>query len=241
MRFRFRLIPFIATVLLVALGIALGNWQERRADFKIALQQKLTERAKGEPLRIGATPLPADALEFRTVSVTGEFVHDWPIFMDNRPQDGKVGFYLLMPLRIAGSNRHVLVARGWLPRYTAEHDRLPPFETPSGTVTVVGTARTSMGKVMQLGEPTPVTRRAIVQNIELAQFSAASGMALQPFFIEQQGPATPADSMVRAWPAPSLGVDKHKGYAFQWYALATMALLFFIITGFRRGKDSQPS
>lgn len=237
MRFRFRLIPFIATVLLVALGIALGNWQTRRADEKTAVQQKLTERSAGEPLRIGAEPLAPEAVEFRTVSVTGEFVPDWPVFLDNRPQDGKVGFYLLMPLRIAGSNQHVLVARGWLPRYTAEHDRLPAFDTPSGTVTVTGTARTSMGKVMQLGDPTPVARRAILQNIELAQFSAASGMALQPFFIEQLSPAAQGDTMARAWPAPALGVDKHKGYAFQWYALALMALLFFVITGFRSGKD----
>jgi len=33
-RFRFKLIPFVATVLLVTLGIQLGNWQERRAAQK---------------------------------------------------------------------------------------------------------------------------------------------------------------------------------------------------------------
>ena len=59
--------------------------------------------------------------------MTGEFVRDWPLYLDNRPQDGRAGFYLLMPLRIAGSNMHVLVARGWLPRYTAERGRLPPY------------------------------------------------------------------------------------------------------------------
>jgi surfeit locus 1 family protein len=25
---------------------------------------------------------------------------------------------------------------------------------------------------------------------------------------------------VRNWPAPALDIDRHKGYAFQWYALA---------------------
>jgi surfeit locus 1 family protein len=42
--------------------------------------------------------------------------------------------------------------------------------------------------------------------------------------------------MVRDWPAPSLGVEKHQGYAFQWYALSAMALIFFVVNGFRRGK-----
>jgi hypothetical protein len=34
LRFRFRTIPFLATLLLVLLGIALGNWQTRRAAEK---------------------------------------------------------------------------------------------------------------------------------------------------------------------------------------------------------------
>ena len=245
-RFRFRTIPFVATVLLVALGVSLGQWQDRRAAGKMALQQMIKERAGAAPLAIGAAPLAAEAVELRPVTVTGEFVQGWPLFLDNRPQQGKAGFYLVMPLRIAGSDMHVLVARGWLPRYTAEHSRLPPFATPSGTVTVTGLARAGMGHVMQLGEPAPVRPQAILQNLEPQQFAQASKLAVQPFFIQQAGSqpgeqpgeqagAQPDDKLVRDWPAPALGVEKHQGYAFQWYALAVMALLFFVITGFRRG------
>lgn len=234
--FRFRPIPFVATVLLVALGVSLGNWQERRAAEKIAMQHKLTERAAEAPLAIGAAPLEAAPLEYRHVTVTGEFVPAWPVYLNNRPQDGRAGFYLLMPLRIAGSGMHVLVARGWLPRNAAEAGKLPPYTTPAGTVTIDGIVKASVGHIMQLGTPEPVRPGAIVQNIDPAQFAQASGLRLQPFFIEQAGP--PADGLVRAWPAPSLGVETHQGYAFQWYALAAMALLFFVITGFRRGTNS---
>ncbi|MFL6659446.1 MAG: SURF1 family protein [Massilia sp.] len=234
-RFSFRAIPFIATVLVVALGISLGQWQERRAAEKIALQAKLSARGADAPLVLTAGPKNAAELEFRTVSVAGEFVPDWPLFLDNRPQDGKVGFYLLMPFKLAGSNEHILVARGWLPRYNAEHDRLPEFGTPAGTVIVTGSVRSSMGKVMQLGTPAPLAPKAILQNVTPEQFGAASKLAVQPFFIEQTVPSTPADTMVRNWPAPALGVERHQGYAFQWYALAVMALLFFVFTGFRRG------
>lgn len=233
--FRFRPIPFVATVLLVALGISLGNWQERRAFEKIALQHKLTERAAAAPLTIGAAPLEAAPLEYRHVTVTGQFVSSYPVYLNNRPQDGRAGFYLLMPLKIAGSGMHVLVARGWLPRNAAEAGKLPPYATPSGTVTVDGIVKASVGHIMQLGTPEPVRPGAIVQNIDPAQFAQASGLQLQPFFIEQAGPN--ADGLVRNWPAPSLGVEKHQGYAFQWYALAAMALLFFVITGFRRGPN----
>ena len=234
--FRFRLIPFIATVLLVGLGVALGQWQDRRAAEKIALQHAISTRAAGAALVIGAAPLDADAVALRPVTVRGEFLRDWPLFLDNRPQNGKAGFYLLMPLRIAGSGMHVLVARGWLPRYTAEHSRLPAFDTPSGEVTITGLAKAGMGKVMQLGEPAPVRPNAILQNVTPQQFAQASKLAVQPFFIEQGGPPA-SEQLVRDWPAPALGVEKHQGYAFQWYALAVMALLFFVMTGFRRGTN----
>jgi cytochrome oxidase assembly protein ShyY1 len=54
--------------------------------------------------------------------------------------------------------------------------------------------------------------------------------------VQQGGPAAPGEGLVRDWPVPSAGVDKHHGYAFQWYALAAMAVLFFVITGFRSGR-----
>ena len=234
-RFRFRAIPFVATVLLVALGVSLGQWQDQRAAGKLAVQSKLAERATQAPLVLGPTLLSREDVQFRPVSAAGEFVANWPLFLDNRPQQGKVGFYLLMPFKIAGSNTHVLVARGWLPRYTGEHDRLPEFSTPQGTVIVTGIAKSGMGKVMQLGDPATVKPEAILQNLTPDQFADASKLTVQPFFIEQTGPPGEGDNLVRDWPAPTLGVDKHKGYAFQWYALAAMALIFFVVTGFRRG------
>lgn len=235
LRFRFRPIPFAAAVLLAGLGIALGQWQDRRAAEKLARQEKLDQRSRAAPLVLGAQLLDAGQAEYRKVSATGQFVAGWPLFLDNRPQNGRVGFYLLMPMRLAGTDTHVLVARGWLPRPGGEAGRLPAFDTPAGVVTVSGVARRTLGRVMQLGTPPAIAPGAILQNVEVAQFAQASGLKLQPFFIEQTGPAQPGDKLVRDWPAPALGVEKHRGYAFQWYALAMMALLFFMITGFRRG------
>jgi surfeit locus 1 family protein len=235
-RFRFNIVPFIATVLLVALGIALGNWQERRAAYKSGLQAQLTQRAAEAPLVLGpALTAPAD-MEYRRVTVTGEFVRGWPLFLDNRPNAGRSGFYLVMPFKIAGSDTHVLVARGWLPRDPREYGRLPAIQTPVGKVTIEGRVKASAGHVMQLGKAASLAPGAIVQNVEVAQFAQASGLRLQPFFVEQSGPQRPGDALVRDWPAPALDIDKHRGYAFQWYALAAMAGLFFVITGFRSGR-----
>ncbi|WP_317203236.1 SURF1 family protein [Janthinobacterium sp.] len=237
-RFRFRWIPFVATVLLVALGVSLGQWQDRRAAQKMALEAKLAAGNAAAPLALGARALAPEAVELRRVAVTGQFVPGWALYLDNRPYQGRAGFYLLMPFRIEGSNMHVLVERGWLPRNTAQRERLPDYTTPAGTVTIQGIARLNAGHVMQLGSAPPLRPNAIVQNADVAQVSAASGLALQGFVIEQTGAGAEAGgALVRDWPAPALGVEKHRGYAFQWYALALMALLFFVFTGFRRGTN----
>ena len=233
LRFRFRTIPFLATLVLVAVGILLGNWQVRRAAEKTALQARLTQRAALPPLVLDGQQVDPAAVEYRRVIVTGEFVPNWPLFLDNRPLEGRTGFVLLMPFRIAGSDDVVLVARGWVPRDPAVHDRVPQVATPSGRTTIEGLAILHPARVMELGKAPPPRPGAIVQNVDPAGFAQASSLRTLPVLVEQ----TNADGsdLTRKWPAPAVDVDRNKGYAFQWYALAAMAFLFFVITGFRSG------
>lgn len=245
-RFHFRWIPFVVMLLLVALGVSLAQWQQRRADEKVARAAKLEAGNQAAPLALTAAPLlpdDAQAIEYRRVTVTGHFVPAWTVYLDNRPYKGQAGFHVLTPFQIDGSAMHVLVAQGWLPRNNAERTRIPDYTTPTGTVTITGIARLNAGHVMELGTAPALAPHAIVQNADIGQLARASGLALQPFILEQtvDPAAAPASGQlpVRDWPAPDLGADKHRGYAFQWYALALMAFLFFVFTGFRRA-NKQP-
>lgn len=237
MRFapRFRPIPFIAALVVAIIGILLGNWQQDRAAYKTALQAQQIQRGAEPPLALGPAITSADRLAFRRVRLRGEFVAGWPIFLANRPMGTQSGFYLAMPFKIAGSDMHVLVLRGWLPRQ-AEFGKLPPFATPAGELLVEGRVVASSGRVMELGQAAPLVPGAQVQNLAPQDLARASGLRLQPFLVQQTAPATQNDRLVRDWPAPDAGIDKHRGYAFQWYALAALAVLFYVITGFRRGS-----
>lgn len=249
-RFHFRWIPFVVMLLLVALGVSLAQWQQRRGDEKVARAARLEAGNQAAPLSLTAAPMlaaDAQAIEYRRVTVTGHFVPAWTVYLDNRPYKGQAGFHVLTPFRIDGSPMHVLVAQGWLPRNNAERTRIPDYATPTGTVTIAGIARLNAGHVMELGTAPALAPHAILQNADIAQLAQASGLALQPFILEQtvdvvdRTATAPASGQlpVRDWPAPDLGADKHRGYAFQWYALALMAFLFFVFTGFRRA-NKQP-
>lgn len=231
--FRFRLIPFVAAAIAVAIGLSLGQWQTRRAAEKIAIEQKIQERQAAPALQLSDATSDPDDIEFRHLSVKGEFLRDWPIYLDNRPHDGVAGFYLLMPFKVADSQLHILVARGWIPRNVADRTKMPAIVTPGGQLQIEGVVRRDIGHVMQLGEVDAPRPHAIVQNLDVAGFAAASGLQMSPMVLEQL--TDTGDGLVRDWPVPSTGVDKHRGYAFQWYGLAAMAFIFFVVTGIRRG------
>ncbi|WP_211455226.1 SURF1 family protein [Collimonas antrihumi] len=239
-RFHFRLIPFVATVLLVVLGIALAQWQTRRGDQKQAIETKLLQREADATVKFGDGSQGIDQLEFRHMALRGEFIAGWPVYLDNRPLNGVAGFYVLMPFRLvvsnAGGDSYVLVARGWLPRDPADRSKLPSYPTPAGIIEIEGLVRRDFGHVLQLGNAASLQPQAIVQNLGIDEFAAASKFKLQPFVIEQT--SNTDDHLLRDWPRPSLGIEKHRGYAFQWYALAVMAFIFFVVTGFRRGSEN---
>lgn len=233
--FRFRWIPFIAAAIAVAIGISLGQWQMRRAAEKEAIELRLSVRESAPPMVLGTVPAIAEEMEYRRVSVKGEFIRDWPVYLDNRPYKGVAGFFVLMPLKIAGSELHVLIARGWIPRNIADRSALPPIATPAGLIEIEGIARRNPGHLLQLGRAEVLRPGAIVQNLGIDEFAHASKLAMQPFLIEQLNDTR--DALIRDWPRASTGIDKHFGYAFQWYALAAMAVIFFVVTGFRRGTQ----
>ncbi len=237
LKFHVRLLPLLATVALVVLGISLAQWQTRRAHQKEQIDQQMHERARMAPLSLGAAPVPVAGIVFRHVLLRGHFVSAWPLYLDNRALHGNAGFYVMMPFKIEGSDMHVLVARGWQPRNAQDRSKMPPLATPDGMQQIEGVARDSIDRVMQLGQATPITPGAIVQNITAADVARQSHLAMQDIIVEQTS-ASP-DGLQRDWPLPSAGADKHRAYAFQWYALSLMAILFFVVTGYRRGKNSQ--
>jgi cytochrome oxidase assembly protein ShyY1 len=160
-------------------------------------------------------------------------MRDWPIYLENRPYNGVAGFYLLMPLKIAGTDQYVVIARGWLPRDPTNRAKIPDINTPAGTVHVEGRATQEMGHVMQLGQAAALHQGVILQNVEIGQIADATKLPLQPVFIEQTNELP--DKLIRDWPRPSSGIEKHYGYAVQWYGLAITAFIFFVVTGLRRG------
>lgn len=232
---RIRLLPAIICFSLALLGITLGMWQLSRADGKRAIQQIQAQRKTLPAIsRLDASAQMAE-LEWRHARLRGEFIEKWTVYLDNRQQQGQPGVWVMTPFKLAGSGQVLLVARGWLARNRQDRASIAAYATPAGVLELEGVLHSRPARLLQLGRDVPLRPGVLRQNLEIAELAQQSGLPLLPMMLEQSAPAAKDDQLGRDWPQAASGIEKHQGYAFQWFALAAIAVVFLLITGFRRG------
>ena len=106
---------------------------------------------------------------YRSVKVIGTWEAAHTVYLDNRQMDGRVGFFVLTPLRLQAIPTVVMVQRGWVGRNFESRATVPEIATPTGPVLVEGQIAPPPSKLYEPG--TPGSGR-IRQNLDLAQFRA---------------------------------------------------------------------
>jgi surfeit locus 1 family protein len=239
----------VAALAVVILGLMLGFWQLQRADEKESLQQARDRAAAMPALQLSGAPgasdpsmvlpaLPAPAaIDGKAVRASGTFVGDRTIFLDNRTREGVAGLHVLTPLKLAGRQQHVLVLRGWVASNPFERARLPTVATPSDVVTVAGEAVATLSQPMMLGEePAPGPQDRLWQHFEYDKFETWADVQVYPVILRQTVEPAYQDGLARDWIQPGVSVDRHLGYAFQWFALTAAAVITWLILLWRRRR-----
>ncbi|MEO8806542.1 MAG: SURF1 family protein [Burkholderiaceae bacterium] len=207
----------------VALTASLGTWQLSRAAQKLAIQSALDSRAALPAL--SAADLARDAesaalQHYRPVRIRGEWLAARTVFLENRQMNARVGFYVVTPLQLEGRPEAVLVQRGWVPRDLRDRSLLPAIVTPPGNVEVQGIIAPPPARLYEFDS---VATGAIRQNLDLSGFAHETGLRLAPLSVQQlDSAATANDGLLRQWPRPAVDVQKHYGYAFQWFAMSAL-------------------
>lgn len=215
------IVAVLAGVAGVALTVSLGNWQTRRGDEKAARQAQWDQAlahspsliASGEDAAGIARQLP------QTVRASGTFVPDGTVYIDNRLVNGVAGFQVITPLVVADGSPWILVNRGWAPRNMADRTELPTAPVTGAPVQIEGVAVAHVPRVLDLGAQV-ASLRGIWQNLDFEAYERASGRKVARFVVQQTNDT--GDGLRRVWLRPDAGVEKHRGYAFQWYSLAAL-------------------
>ena len=214
-----------AAVLVAGVTFSLGQWQLRRAAQKQNLQLAIEAQSNQFILKAEDLADPKIVMEavHRRAALKGVWRADRTVFLDNRQMNGKTGFIAITPLVLDGTGQVILVQRGWAARNFADRASLPAIETPAGPVTVLGRIAPPPSKLYEFkGAETGRIR----QNIDIPAFSREIALPLMSVSMLQIGPAN--EGLLRDWAAPNVGVDKHYGYAFQWFGLCALVVGLYI-------------
>jgi len=216
----------LAALLVAGSTYALGQWQLQRAAQKEAIQAAINAKNSLDALDTKALiAIKNIASEiYRPAVLRGVWQSAYTVYLDNRPMNGRSGFWIVTPLLLQGTSQVILVQRGWAPRNFSDRMRLPEVFTSTESVTIEGRIAPPPSKLYEF-EGTDSGR--IRQNIDLNAFGKETGLALlKEASLLQIGAAS--EGLLRDWPAPSLGVDKHYGYAFQWFGLCALVIFLYV-------------
>jgi surfeit locus 1 family protein len=218
----------VAALVVCAVTARLGVWQLDRADQKTRLQQQITTR-HAMPALDGVDWSPAQSADptfhDRLVTLHGRWRHDGTVYLENRQMQGRPGFYVATPL-LLGPGDAVMVLRGWIPRDAQDRTRLAPLPRPDGEVTLQGRIAPPPSKLYDFGD---AGQGLIRQNLDLAAHASALGLPLRPASILQTDPVSADEApLLRDWPLPAVDVQKHLGYAAQWFALSALCAGLYV-------------
>jgi len=228
-------IPTIVTVLLVLLFVGLGFWQLERAEQKRILAETRSSRLDLPPFQLTETTTAGEDFEYRTLLAEGVFVAEKTIFIENRKHMGRNGFHVITPLNVNGSNRYLLVNRGWV---EAQKNRLlPAVETPGSAVSVMGMANIPLPPALDLGDAEPSSDASPRwPYLTLKRYAHWSGLDIFPFVLLQSD--RDEHGFIRSWRAEIPKEGMHIGYAIQWFAFALIVLPIWLrLSWVRRNKS----
>lgn len=207
----------------------MGVWQLRRAAQKEAVIEARQAMQHMAPLELSHMGHAQDSVAnrqgmiYRKVSLRGHWIGDRTVYLDNRQMLGRPGFYVVSPFKLADSPAVVLVQRGWVPLDAQMHNRVPQVPTPKEEVHLEGVLAPWPSRMFELdGSGSGQIR----QNLDLAAYRAETGLPLLEISVQQTGPDEAG--LLRQWPQPASGVEKHYGYAFQWFGLTALIAFLYV-------------
>lgn len=219
----------VAIFLLVTLFINLAMWQTKRAEEKAQTEQQY-QSATTVPFAIAL----AGKKRFAHIDVNGRYDPVRHILLDNQIWNGRSGVHVFTPFYTLDGVA-ILVNRGWLP-LVADRQTLPDITTTEDQTILSGMLNTLPVPGRILGEAdklNPDHWPQLVTYLNLENISKLLDAPLENWVI-QLSDSDQTGFEGRDWKPVFISSNRHKAYAFQWYALSTAGIVLWILGGFRK-------
>ena len=226
-----RVIATLSVALPLAVLFArLGAWQLSRLDERQAHNVLLEARLADTVAAFASLPPDTAAGHYRRGRAAGSYLYDREVVWAPRMRRGSPGVNFLTPLRISGSDTVLMVNRGWAYSPDARSVEFARWrEADSARVTgYVETWTQECGDSAGAAFPGSCgdsSARAL-RRLDRSAVERLVGKPVYPYLLMQTSDsALRADSVPARVGEPVLDEGPHRGYAFQWFAFALIALV----------------
>ena len=222
---RVSLLPSIFILALLALLLSLGNWQLNRAEEKRDIESKIIAAQTDKPIHISSLEQSVDR-EFYKITLEGYFDDKKNIIYDNQTENGVAGYYVLTPFMISKTDAF-LVNRGFV-RWGSDRNQLSVNPVASNYRVINGTLKRPKERMTLKDNSPEVKFPYLIQSLNMEKLASSTDLNIGQLMVELD--KDQPDGFIRNW-QPFYGtVDKHIGYAIQWFSMAAVLILisFFI-------------
>lgn len=236
------LLPTVVCVLFVMLFLRLGFWQLERAEYKATIQEAYLQGQQSAPLGIDEFGRIDQDYQYFPVRLEGQFVEGKHFLLDNQVRDGKTGFNIITPFVEASSGQILLVDRGWIPMRDGR-EKLPDIQPVlQGKLLLEGVIYFPSEKAFTLQDDNfqSVNWPLLIQKIDLLSIGQVLGVELAPFLIRpgQEVRLETGEAPLRQWVMIVMPPEKSIAYAFQWFGMALLLSLMYLVFSCHRLEES---
>lgn len=222
----------ILAVLFISAFTRLGFWQLQRADEKAKMVANEESLAKQEPIEWSSkSKLPR---QYQRIKLKGTYLQEL-FLLDNQHYNHELGYDAISPLLIEDGSV-VMVDRGWI---AADNNRnsFPEVKTIKEKIQLQGSVYYPPKNQWVLGPNLEKKDNGVVI-IELLDTNLLEQILqkkVYPFIIRLN--KKDAHGFVREWAIVSMPPQRHLAYALQWFAMAFVILILFVVLNLKKKNE----
>jgi surfeit locus 1 family protein len=227
--FEWRIALFVA--LMVPLMASLGFWQLQRGEEKSAMAGAFDAHQQQPPAPLSSMwDQPDELLAYTSARMSGRFVPNGYFLLDNQMREGLVGYEVLDIMQLSGGGS-VLVNRGWVAG-GADRQSLPLVPRVDGPVEITGHVYVAPGEPFLLAEQQldgdwPKRIQAVEMDKLIPLVAAQQNGKVFPYPVRIH--ADEPGALVTDWQIINMSPVKHQAYAVQWFAMAAVLLVYYVM------------
>ena len=231
MRSRF-FIPASLIIATLVLLISLGFWQLDRADEKRAIEDQITSANSGDVELVTSVEFLKDK-EYYHVRLQGSYVGDKQFIYDNQIVDQISGYYVLTPFILKGASKAVLINRGFIP-WNGRRDKLANVDIGEKLTEVKVQISIPVKRIELKVSETIGDFPILIQALDLDEMSTIASLD----FASVVGLLNPEseNGFVRKWEPYTGSIERHVGYAIQWFLMALVLAFIGIRLAIKQRK-----